>query len=252
MFKTSLTAALSGARTLAHLDELARDLWQAYAVGQITDVDAETFSGRIEDHRRELRPQDRTAVRAPHVLDLPRRTASYFPAKTKAPTSPDRATSKERRRRLAFSGPLPPALAARFTTGELAVLRIVGDEVRDKGSCTLPIGAIAARAGVCVTLAKRAIRLAAGDGLLVIQERRQHRAPNLPNVVRIVSLEWRTWINRGKGGGGTKVTATDNGYLENGKNRENRQFGDRATRAQRRYKKGKTDAEADSKRSSSG
>ncbi len=44
---------------------------------------------------------------------------------------PQRAIAIERRRRLASSGPLPPAIACRFTTGELAVLRIVGDEVAE-------------------------------------------------------------------------------------------------------------------------
>jgi hypothetical protein len=41
---------------------------------------------------------------------------------------------------------MPPALAARFTQGELAALRIVSDEVRHHGVCTLHIDAIAARA----------------------------------------------------------------------------------------------------------
>ena len=30
---------------------------------------------------------------------------------------------------------MPPALASRFTTGQLAVLRIVADEVAAKGAC---------------------------------------------------------------------------------------------------------------------
>ena len=47
--------------------------------------------------------------------------------------SPDRQRSIERRRRLAASEPLLPQLASRFTTGELAVLRIVGDEVKAHG-----------------------------------------------------------------------------------------------------------------------
>jgi len=36
---------------------------------------------------------------------------------------------------LAASGPLPPQLASHFTTGELTVLRIVGDEVKAHGVC---------------------------------------------------------------------------------------------------------------------
>jgi len=44
---------------------------------------------------------------------------------------------------------MPPALAAKFTQGELAVLRIVADEVRRTGSCVRTVAEIAARAGVC-------------------------------------------------------------------------------------------------------
>ena len=69
-------------------------------------------------------------------------------------------------RHLAACGPLPPKLAALFTTGQLAVLKIVRDEVRTQGSCRLPLGAIAARAGVCVTTARDTIRFAADEGLL--------------------------------------------------------------------------------------
>jgi hypothetical protein len=231
MIKTTFSGALCAARTLAHVDELARDLWQAYGAGTISDADAESLAARIEDRRREIRPKDKTAVRVP---DLPRIAASFFPAKTKNPTSPDRAVSRDRRRRLACSGPMPPALACRFTTGQLAVLRIVGDEFRDRGACELSLGAIAARAGVCVTLARDAIRLAAGDGLLIIEERRQHRAKNLPNRVRVVSREWITWLRRGPGGGSKKMGATDIGFPKTVKNGENTPIGARASRGQHR------------------
>ncbi|WP_267426974.1 hypothetical protein [Methylobacterium sp. GC_Met_2] len=103
----------------------------------------------------------------------------------------------ERRRRLACSGPMPPALASRFTTGQLAVLRIVGDEMARNGACGLCIDAIAARAGVCRRLAQGAIRLAEGDGLLTIQERRHLGRKSDPNVVRIISREWLQWLRRG-------------------------------------------------------
>jgi hypothetical protein len=225
----TFTAALAGARTLARIDDLARDLWQEFAAGRLNDEQAENLAARVEDRRREIRPQDKTAVRVP---DLPRIAASYFPAKNKNPTSPDRAASRARRRRLACSGPMPPALACMFTTGQLAVLRIVADEFRDKGACELPLGAIAARAGVCVTLARDAIRLAAGDGLLIVEERRQHRAKNLPNRVRVISREWITWIKRGPGGGSKFLGATDSCFSKPTKNGENHAAGDRASRAQ--------------------
>ena len=122
--------------------------------------------------------------------------------------SPDRIASRDRRRLLACSGPMPPTLAARFTTGELAVLRIVADEVAEKGVCGLCIDAIAARAGVCRRLAQAAIRLAEGDGLLTIQERRHQGRRSDPNLIRIISREWQAWMRRARGnqlkGGGCK------------------------------------------------
>jgi hypothetical protein len=205
--KTSFAGALDAAHTLAHLDDLARNLWQAYGAGNLQDAEAENLAARIEDRRREIRPQDRTAVRAPHV---PRIDASFFPAKRRYPVSPDRYASQQRRRRLAASGPMPPNLACHFTVGQQAVLRIVANEVREKGSCALSIGEIAARAGVGVTTARDAIRAAALDGLVVIEERRQHRAPNLPNRVRVISREWLNWLKRGDRGGGSKVSESTN------------------------------------------
>lgn len=184
------TAALDAARTLARVDDIAGVLWRAYDGGAIADVDAGRVSAQIEEARLRIRPKDTVAVRAPAV---PRR-ASNFPPRARRCVSPDRLASRARRRRLAYSGPLPPALAAGFTTGQLATLRVVADEVRLRGFCALPLAAVAARAGVCVTLARDAIRLAAGDGLLVITERRRSGCPNLPNVVRIISREWCAWI----------------------------------------------------------
>jgi hypothetical protein len=199
----SATAALDAARTLARVDELASALWQSYAAGTIADADAELVAARIEEARRRIRPVDIVAVRAP---DVPRLRSS-FPPRARRCVSPDRLASRDRRRRLAYSGPLTPALASRFTTGQLATLRIVADEVRARGLCVLPLAAIAARAGVGVTTARDAIRLAASDGLVVITERRRRGCPSLPNVVRILSPEWRAWI--AKGGGSKKPDPTE-------------------------------------------
>src|SRR6516165_9867121 len=81
--------------------------------------------------------------------------------------------------RLVASGPLPPPLAARFTWGEIAVMRIVGDECRAHGCCFLHIDAIAARAGVHRTTVQNALREAQGRGevpgspIISVQERRR-------------------------------------------------------------------------------
>jgi hypothetical protein len=119
---------------------------------------------------------------------------------------------------------MPPALASRFTTGELAVLRIVADEVSEKGVCGLCIDAIAARAGVCRRMAQAAIRLAEGDGLLTIQERRHQGRRSDPNLIRIISREWQAWMRRARGmqpkGGGCKTLhPTDTRVLTPGTNR---------------------------------
>jgi hypothetical protein len=92
---------------------------------------------------------------------------------------------------------MPPSIACKFTVGELAALRIVTDEVRERGHCDRTIAEIAARAGVCRSIVKNAIRAAAAMGLLTVQERRREGRKNLPNVVRVVSREWLQWIKRG-------------------------------------------------------
>jgi hypothetical protein len=111
--------------------------------------------------------------------------------------------------------------------GELAALRIVTDEVREKGHCDRSLAEIAARAGIGRTTAQNAMRAAAAMGLLTIQERRREGQKNLPNVVRIVSREWQQWIKRGGQGAGRsaskaigfkKTDPTGKGFKERGKN----------------------------------
>src|SRR3982751_6225805 len=113
----------------------------------------------------------------------------------------------ERRRRWAASGALPPALAARFTLAETAVLAVVTAEVLRHSACTLTVGHVAALAGVSETTVRNALRAARGLGLLTLEERRLTAWRNAPNVVRIVSREWLAWLRlrapteRAPGGG---------------------------------------------------
>src|SRR4051794_16747019 len=104
---------------------------------------------------------------------------SYFPPKRRPQRSPDRQRSLERRRKLAASGPMPPALAARFTTGELAVLKIVADEVRTKGACVLSVAEMAARSGTSESTVRRALRAAVG--LITGRETRLPLRPQPPH-----------------------------------------------------------------------
>jgi hypothetical protein len=97
-------------------------------------------------------------------------------------------------RYLAGAISLPPALASRFTVGNSRVLRIVGDECRANGTCSLHLDAIAARAGVCRSTVRNALREARRLGLITLQERRRFGEPSLTNIVRIVSSEWKLWL----------------------------------------------------------
>ena len=132
------------------------------------------------------------------------------------PATYDRARSQERRRRFAYSGPMPAHLAQSFTPAEVAVLRIVADEHRDRGGCDRSVDEIAARAGVCRRTVQNALRHAERLGLVSITERRRDGARNLPNIVRVISREWLAWIEhhakaRERRGIGCKtVHATDN------------------------------------------
>lgn len=86
----------------------------------------------------------------------------------------------ERRRRWAASGHLPPALAARFTLAETAVLAVVAAEHRKRGDCRLTNKEIADVAGVSITTVKNALRAARTLNLLSIEERRQCGADREP------------------------------------------------------------------------
>jgi hypothetical protein len=113
--------------------------------------------------------------------------------------SPDKQKSYERRHRLAFSGPMPHHLAAEFTVSQMAVFRVVGDEHRGRGRCDLTLDEIGARAGCCRKSAQRAMYAAKDARLITIEERRpKGQRKHLPNVVRIVSPEWLTWLAHGR------------------------------------------------------
>jgi hypothetical protein len=106
-----------------------------------------------------------------------------------------RRRSIHRRRLLASSGPLPPQLAAHFTTSEQAVLRVIGDEANRNGiGCYLCNAAIAARAGTSVTVVQNTKRLARRLGLISVEERRIGRHKSRTSVIRVISLEWAAWL----------------------------------------------------------
>lgn len=118
-------------------------------------------------------------------------------ARRREQRSPDRQRSYERRHKLAYSGPMPGHLAARFTVSAMAVMRIVADEHRTYGQCTLTLDEIAARAGVCRKTVQRSMKAVHDDGLITIavSPRRSRKQP--PNVVRIIDGDWLRWLRKG-------------------------------------------------------
>ena len=208
MFADQLNRAVTTASAV-QLDQLAREIWQAHGAGALDDDQAQAAAEAV--HARKL------AI-APPVSGKFKAAVSAFPLR-RPQRSPDRQASIERRRRLAASGPIPPSLAAHFTTAQLAALRIVSDEVRARGVCGLHIDAIAARAGVCRTSVQNALREARRLGLVTLQERRRRGRPSATNLVRIVSREWQTWLRLSKGGGFKKTNPTDSRILTTGKSK---------------------------------
>ncbi len=139
MFQNQLTTAIAVARTLAQLNQLSLAIWQAHGSGGIGDDDAQNAAELLEARRRIMRGEVKP-------VGIPPGRNSIFP-----PRKPQRAPTKPialaRRRQLAAAGPMPPALAAGFTMGEMAVLKIVADEVGVTGSCARTLAEIAARTG---------------------------------------------------------------------------------------------------------
>jgi ribosomal protein L40E len=199
MFQNALNTAIDGAHP-RQIDHLSRQLWAAHAAGHIPDGVAQDLAELLHQRRQ-------PAIEAQQGVLFPipgsptstdrKRVWTAFPARVEQ-RSPDRQASIERRRRLAASGPLPPAMAARFTVSELAVLRIVGDEVLQHGVCDRSLAELAARAGCCRKLAQRVLRMASRDGLVTIERRPRPGRKNLTNVVRIMSGEWSAWLKRGQ------------------------------------------------------
>src|SRR3954453_15463392 len=122
------------------LAKVASLLWRAYAAGQVSEAEAQALSDLIEARR---------------ALPAPQK-----PAQRRFGSRPRSGASMERRRRWAASGCLPPAIAARFTLAEQSVLAVVAAENRKWGHCDLTNREIADVAGVSVSTARNAVRVA--------------------------------------------------------------------------------------------
>ena len=183
----------------AALPAVTAAMWRAFNEGRITEPEAEALSGMIDARLTAM--TDRAAPtrngcgQAANVASnrqrSPRRAVGSRP-RTDA--------SMERRRRWAASGRLPPALAARFTLAEQAVLAMVAAETARRGDCRLAVGHLAAIVGVSETTVRNAIRQARLLGLLTVKERQITGFRNDTNIVRIVSPEWIGWLKLARKG----------------------------------------------------
>ena len=175
-----LTAIISGAKSLAALDGYCKAVWSDWGAGQLTDEQAQSLAETIEARRREVRGSDTVAARIPQVAAKAKSAGrpSHFPPKRRAPRSPeparvDRAAPNARRVR-------PHAAPARLPVHDGGARRAAGSSptpCATEAACMMALGEIAARAGVCVTTARNALRRAAREGLLTIEERRRDKRP---------------------------------------------------------------------------
>ena len=182
------------------LPELSAAVWKGFAAGAIAESEAQSLAELIEV---------RKAAGLIQMDEAPARRVG---------SRPRSSASLERRRAWTGSGWMPPAIAARFTMGEAAAIGVIVAEVASRGRCELPIGAIAARAGVCATIVRNALRQARTLGLLHIEERRVARDRNRSNVVTIISRELKLWVRtrarvERQGGGCRSVLPTTNHIL---------------------------------------
>ncbi len=216
MLVEELAAAI---RTCARdaLDAVARALWAAHGAGQVTDDEAESLSAVIQARRgtsyavRAISPDlGRSQIEA-RVSSAPDpRSAKGIT--TTVPPCPKRAEARERSRRWAAAGRMPPAIAGKFTPGEQAALAVIAFEVSKRQFCDKSMREIGDVAGVSTSTVKRAIRQARELGLLTVQELRLSRYRNDTNVVRIIGKAWLAWIDmRGARGGVQRRTGTDTG-----------------------------------------
>jgi hypothetical protein len=179
---------------LDKLDDTARLLWKGYGEGSIDEGEATYLSSCIE-RRRPLGRRTAPGFVTPMGKLAGRVMGRFKPRRPQR--SPDREASLHRRRTLAGSSALPPNIRHYYTEGERAVLCVVSGEVKRQGICDWPIDKIAAVAGVSRTTVQNALSWAQRLGHVMVEQRPVHGRKSLTNVVRVVSLEWRTWIKRG-------------------------------------------------------
>lgn len=118
------------------------------------------------------------------------------------------------------------------------MLCIVAGEVKRQSVCEFPIDKFAALAAVCRTPVQSTMHEARRLGHVKITERPRRGRKNLPNVVEIISSDWRSWIRRAPsaarqiGSNSSKMvspTKSTDSKKEIGQRRNSNQMGPRTT-----------------------
>ena len=172
----------------ASIADRIKGVWRAHLAGEIDEAEADRQDRQLRDElpppREPAWPMTKPLCSAAEVTIRRRRCR------------PDLIERRQAARKQAFSGPMPPDLACKFSISELAVLNIIADEVLKTGTCRLKVERIAERAHVSRRTVQNALREARLRQLLLIRRRRLTRTLSLPNIVIIVSKEWLQWIKR--------------------------------------------------------
>lgn len=194
MFTENLAAAIQAA-PLNTLSDLSAEVWRAYGAGDLSDDAAQQLQEQIEARRSST---SRTPGRSPGETRYSAGIKRYIINRSPEQRSPDKIASLERRRKLANSGHMPLRLAALFTFGELANLKIISDEWLAHGLCDLSVNEIAARAGTCRETTKRTVWLAEIiHGFITVERRPRSGRKHLTNIIRIIRADWIDWLSKG-------------------------------------------------------
>jgi hypothetical protein len=171
------------------VDKALRDAAKAHYTGQIS----ESEYGLLEEELRRAQPRREPAIpkgagKSRLALGWPRRRPRR---------SPDREAARARARTLGGGAYLPPVMRERYTECERAVMAVIAGQMKQLGWCDLSVAEIAARAGVCHRTVQNAVAEGVRQGHIAREEREQRGRRNLTNVLRVISREWLTWIQRG-------------------------------------------------------
>jgi len=177
MFAGHLQAAMAAAHNFTQVDDIVKAAAQAFGAGGLNELETESVFALAHARRQQIRsPQDFprhimadgiNKIQLPIPRGKPGGLPSYFLPKRRV-LKERTAARWQRKNRLGMSSPLPFYLERDFTVGQLAVVRIVADDVFSKGRCTCTMLELADRAGA------------------------KHKS----NIITIISEDWLTWIKR--------------------------------------------------------